>query len=97
MTYRFHPEAEEEFLAAIEYYESRRESLGHEFAVEVYSTILRIQAHPEAWPLLEADVRRCLTRRFPFGVVYWAEGETVHILAVMHLHRAPDYWKLRHP
>ena len=40
MSYSFHPEAENEFLKAIDYYEDREEGLGFDFAIEVYSTIL---------------------------------------------------------
>ena len=39
MNYSFHPEAESEFVQAIECYEEREESLGYDFAVEVYSAI----------------------------------------------------------
>jgi len=33
--------------------------------------------------------------RFPYGVLYSIEPDRVYILAVMHLHRHPDYWKSR--
>lgn len=39
MIYLFHPDAEEEFNQAIEYYEEIETGLGYDFAVEVYSTI----------------------------------------------------------
>ena len=39
MSYSFHPEAEKEFLKAIDYYEERQSDLGFDFAVEVYATI----------------------------------------------------------
>ncbi|HOB76278.1 MAG TPA: type II toxin-antitoxin system RelE/ParE family toxin [Phycisphaerae bacterium] len=95
MSYSFHPEAEVEFLQAIDYYEHCRENLGYEFAVEVYAAVERIVAHPRAWPVLDGEVRRCQTARFPYGVLYVEEGGEILILAVMHLHRAPDYWKHR--
>lgn len=38
MNYSFHPEAEIEFIEAIEYYEEKESGLGYDFAVEVYST-----------------------------------------------------------
>jgi hypothetical protein len=44
---------------------------------------------------LEGDVRRCLTRRFPFGVLYAVEPSGIFILAVMHLRRDPECWKQR--
>jgi hypothetical protein len=39
MRYVFHPEAEVEFFAAIDYYEDREQGLGYDFAIEVHSTI----------------------------------------------------------
>ena len=34
MTFLFHPEAEEEFLAAIDYYEDHEVGLGYDFSAE---------------------------------------------------------------
>ena len=65
MTYWFHPEGEAEFLGAIDFYESREPGLGQDFAIEVYSAVRRIMSFPTVWPVLEGDVRRCLTSRFP--------------------------------
>jgi hypothetical protein len=95
MNYSFHPEAEMEFNQAIDYYENCAEGLGYDFAVEVYSAIERIIAYPKAWMILAEGVRRCMTRRFPYGVLYTEEPKNIFILAVMHLHRDPDYWNHR--
>ena len=95
MNYSFHPEAEKEFLSAIDYYEEHKFGLGSEFAIEVYSTIENIISIPTAWPLLAFDMRRCLTQRFPYGIIYSIEEDNIFILAVMHLYREPDYWKSR--
>ncbi len=95
MNYAFHPEAEKEFLEAIDYYEEREADLGFDFSMEVYETVRRAVEHPKAWPILDGEVRRCQTKRFPYGVLYSEETEGIFVLAVMHLHRAPDYWKHR--
>jgi plasmid stabilization system protein ParE len=95
MTFSFHPEAETEFNDAIDYYEEKERGLGYDFAVEVYATIQRITAFPEAWPVLKNDVRRSLVRRFPYGVLYSEQDEKIWVVAVMHLHRNPEYWKHR--
>ena len=95
MTCDFHPEAEAEFLSAINHYEGRNEGLGHDFAIEVYATIHLILEHPRAWQILDIDVRRCQTPRFPYGVIYSEEPDGIFILAVMHLHQDPDYWRTR--
>ena len=95
MSHSFHPEAEAEFLDAIDYYEDCEEGLGIDFVVEVQSAIDRAVQNPRAWAVLEDDVRRCQTKRFPYGVLYSEEPDGVFVLAVMHLHRAPDYWMHR--
>ena len=93
MTFSFHPEADDEFFEAIDYYEQC--GLGCDFSAEVYSAIQTILEYPNAWPILENDVRRFLTNRFPFGILYSIEQNEIFILAVMNLHRDPDYWKHR--
>jgi hypothetical protein len=95
MKYGFHPEADEEFVDAIEYYEGCEPGLGYDFAIEVHSTIENILSFPNAWTILEDNIRRCQIRRFPYGIVYFQDGDVIFILAVMHLHRDPDYWKNR--
>ncbi|MDM8005407.1 MAG: type II toxin-antitoxin system RelE/ParE family toxin [Phycisphaerae bacterium] len=95
MNCSFHPEAETEFLEAIDYYESCRIGLGCEFSLEVYSAIELIRAHPKTWPVLDGEIRRFLVSRFPHGILYADDQGSIRILAIMHLHRDPDYWKHR--
>lgn len=95
MTFDFHPEAETEFIEAIAYYESRSPGLGEDFSHEVHYTVQNILTYPHAWPIVEDDVHRCFTHRFPYGILYSIESDRIFILAVMHLHRQPDYWKYR--
>ena len=95
MIFSFHPEAEAELNLSIDYYENCSRGLGIEFATEAYSTIQRIIENPRAWAVLEDDVRRSLTKRFPYGILYTIDSEQIFILAVMNLHRDPDYWKYR--
>ncbi len=95
MNFSFHPEAEQEFLAAIDYYEICKPGLGVEFAQEIYATIHRILRFPNAWSELSANTRRCLATRFPFGVIYNHTFDHVTILAVMQLNRKPGYWMNR--
>lgn len=95
MSFSFHPEAEEEFSRAVDYYEEIEPGLGYEFSVEVYETICRAVEFPKSWSLIEDGVRRSMVTRFPYGVLYTEGEEEVYILAVMHLHRHPYYWKHR--
>ena len=79
----------------MDYYEDCEPGLGYDFVVEVHFTIENILSFPKAWMALGDDIRRCQVRRFPYGIVYAQDGNCIFILAVMHLHRDPDYWKGR--
>ena len=92
---RYHPEAEAEIVRAARYYEKRVEGLGARFLSEFEATATRILEAPERWRLLEGDVRRCLMRRFPYGIYYRVDTDEVRILVVKHHSRHPDYWKER--
>ena len=95
MTFSFHPDAQDEFNQAVDYYETAEAGLGWDFALEVHSATQNIVDYPEAWPVVGNEVRRCQTSRFPFGVVYSVVEGRILILAVMHLHRLPGYWRGR--
>ena len=95
MTFAFHPEANQEFIEAIAYYEGCDLGLGLDFAREIHATIRNATEHPVLWPEIEQDVRRCLVHRFPYGVLYSVEPHGIFILAIMPLRRDPDYWKYR--
>jgi plasmid stabilization system protein ParE len=89
--------AEIEFYEAITFYNLKREWLGFEFSDEVKSTIQRIKKNPEAWTLLSKSTRRCLTDRFPYGIIYQIRKDTILIVSVMHLKRHPRTWRDRLP
>jgi len=95
MKYHFHPEAEAELNEAVDYYDRCQDGLGLEFAKEVYSTIETICRFPAAWTALSENTRRCLTKRFPYGVVYRVKGDEIIIVAIMRLNRKPGYWNKR--
>lgn len=95
MKIRFHPDAVVELNEAIGYYEEIETGLGLDLAIEVHSAMERIVLYPDAWPVIDNDIRRSLVRRFPYGVLYSKESDCIYILAIMHLHREPEYWKNR--
>ena len=92
----FHPEALEEYEDAVKYYESHQSQLGNRFIASVQAALQSILESPAHWPVLELDVRRRLTRVFPYAILYSIESDHVLVLAVMHCHQQPGYWRLRY-
>ncbi|MDO9371814.1 MAG: type II toxin-antitoxin system RelE/ParE family toxin [Gammaproteobacteria bacterium] len=91
----FLPPAEEEMFAAAQYYESRAPGLGVDFLAEIKWAIEAMALHPNLGTVIRGQIRRCLVRRFPYGVLYRIEAEGIIVVAVMHLHRRPGYWRNR--
>ncbi|TVS08715.1 MAG: type II toxin-antitoxin system RelE/ParE family toxin [Gammaproteobacteria bacterium] len=95
MRIRFLTPARRDLEDAVLYYGAQRSKLGGDFVREVRSTIKRIAEFPEAWHSLSGSIRRCQMNRFPYGIIYTATGNNILIIAVAHLHREPDHWRLR--
>jgi len=91
----FHPEAEAEFLAAARFYESHRPGLGLDLIDEVRRAAGVLVASPRLGHRFSKRLRRILVRRFPYGLVYRVEPDTIFIVAVAHLRRRPGYWRRR--
>jgi len=64
-------------------------------ATEVNIPIQNILSYPQAWPSLSKNIRRCLTNRFPYGVIYQISSDEIYIIAIMQLNRKPKYWENR--
>lgn len=96
MHYSFYPDAETELIQAIDYYEQCSKGLGLDFVCEVYATIERIITYSKAWSVIDEEIRRALVKRFPYGILYAEDNAEIFIVAVMNLHRNPDYWKNRY-
>jgi len=89
-------EAREELLEAIAWYEECQPGLGRQFDREIQSAEDAILLHPEAWSKVDGNFRRKLLHRFPYAVIYHEpEPDWLEIVAVMHQHRQPDYWRTR--
>lgn len=95
MRWDFHPEALEEYREAALYYTDREPSVALRFVEAVEDAIRRILEMPFAWRALDDEVRRCLTHRFPYGVLFTVDDDYILIVAVMHTSREPGYWRHR--
>ena len=97
MNVEFLEPAVRELYEAVVFYDIQRQGLGQEFAKEVEDTVERIKQNPEAWTTISPSrrARRCLTKRFPYGIIYQIRQDTLLIVAVWHLRRRPQAWQDR--
>jgi hypothetical protein len=91
----FHPDADAEVIAAAGWYDQRSPGLGADFLDEFEAALWRIKNSPEAFGIVVRNIRQHMLHRFPYGIVYRIETDRIYVLAVMHLHRDPQYWENR--
>jgi plasmid stabilization system protein ParE len=91
----FDSDARSEFLAAIEWYESKRQGLGLEFLDEVRTVMRLISDSPRMFAQIASGIRQATVKRFPFSVIYRPEPARILVLAVFHGSRDPEAWKYR--
>jgi toxin ParE1/3/4 len=95
MRYVFHPEALNEYSEAVRYYTEQRVEVAQAFINMIEDTVYRIREFPNRYAPVDDDVRRCMTRKFPYGILYTIEQDYILILAVMHCSQEPGCWKNR--
>ena len=89
----FHPEAQDEFDDAANYYDRQQPGLGDEFRDEVDLAIHRIQVAPRAAGLYPGTpCRKKLVDRFDYKLVYLELDDRILLLAAHHNRRRPGYW-----
>lgn len=89
------PDAEADIREAVMWYESQKIGLGERFVESLNTVFTLICERPASFPIVHRDIRRALTKRFPFGVFFLLEEDTVMVLAVYHASRDPRNWKNR--
>jgi plasmid stabilization system protein ParE len=94
---RVRPEAEDELLAAADWYEARKPGLGADLVAAIDEALDRIVESPFSSPSWRPQLphRFCTVRRFPYVIFYVAVDDAVEVVAVAHAKRWPGYWRDR--
>ncbi len=93
--YVFHPEADVEYLAALEYHKNIDSELGARLFEEIERLITEVCRQPDRFFQFSPPARRALSPEFPYSVVYLDEPDRIWIVAIMHAKRFPGYWRER--
>jgi hypothetical protein len=91
----FHRDALEEYAQAAEYYVAISPGLGGRFYDEIERLISEVCRAPSLYRRFRGSVRRHFSTAFPFAILYEERPDHIRIVAVMPMHRDPDYWNSR--
>lgn len=88
-------EAEWDIGDQFDFYEEKRDGLGHDFLLCVEEALDKLQRNPFLYRQIHRDLRRVSIRRFPHRIFYWVNGNRVIITAVFHARKDPASWAER--
>jgi plasmid stabilization system protein ParE len=91
----FHPEAQDDYITALAWYQTRSARTATRFEAEVQRVLDLIDDNPSSFPHYDDEHRFALLRRFPYCIVYQEQPARVYVIAVAHGSRSPGYWKGR--
>jgi len=96
MRIKISPFAEQDLDTAVEWYNSKREVLGNEFAYEVSEIFERIKFNPLQFPKEYGKMRKAVIKRFPYSVFFVFKDEIAFILGIFGASRNPNIIKNRY-
>jgi len=89
-TIRRHPAVRGDFEEAFFWYQDQSYGLGYEFAASFRLALSLIQQSPLIYARRLDEIRRINLRRFPYGLFYFLDEDTVVVLALLHGKRDQD-------
>jgi len=84
------PGAELDILEALDWYEKQQQDrLIQDFLEKLDDELDRISKNPENFQKRYRNIKIVFMKRFPYGVHYTFENETIFVHAIMHMKRKP--------
>ena len=87
--------AEAELAEAFDWYQDRVPGLGSDFLLSVDASLNAIARNPLQYPIVHKTIRRALTRRFPYEILFVVEEKRIVVLAIFHAKRNQKHWQDR--
>lgn len=89
----FEPAARAEFVEAARWYAAEAgQFYATDFRNEVHRTLNLLCDHPGMGTPTKSNNRSIVVHRYPFLIVYRTDSDILHVLAVAHQRRRPEYW-----
>jgi plasmid stabilization system protein ParE len=97
MTYRLRirSDARRDIISARDWYGRQGSGLGQRFEEELAAALSSIEEQPFLYAAVYRDVRRAMTRRFPYAIYFIVENDRLSVLRVLHQARDPRTWQSR--
>ncbi|MES9821941.1 MAG: type II toxin-antitoxin system RelE/ParE family toxin [Candidatus Thiodiazotropha sp.] len=88
-------EAEFDIDEQFDYYEEKREGLGHDLLLCIEEALDKLQRNPLVYRKIHKELRRIPIRRFPYRIFYFVKNNNVIVTALFHARKDPTSWNGR--
>jgi plasmid stabilization system protein ParE len=88
-------EAEFDIDEQFDYYEEKRDGLGHDFLLCIEEALDKLQRNPLVYRKIHKELRRIPIRRFPCRIFYFVQNNSVIVTAAFHARKNPASWNER--
>jgi len=95
MRIRLHPNAAIEGVDARAWIDNDDANQGSRFADALEEAFGKIKCRPLGYRRFDGEFRKIKVGKFRYSVVYRIRGDEIQVIAIMHQHRRPGYWKDR--
>lgn len=83
------PKAEKDLYNALEWYKDQNDNLPLKFMTIINNSLERIQKNPEHYQKRYFEIRILFTKKFPYGVYYTVEENSIYVHAILHTKQNP--------
>jgi len=90
-----HCEANVELTTAAKRYQCESPELARDFLRAFRNAKDAIEQQPDRFSFMEKPIRRARLTGFLYRIIFEELDDCIHVLAVTHESRDPDYWKSR--
>lgn len=90
---RVRSRARDDIRSARDWYDRQAAGLGARFGDEVDVVMTSIREEPLIHATIYHEVRRAMTRRFPYAIYYVVADDHVSVLRELHQARDPREWR----
>lgn len=88
-------QARAELEASYGWYHERSARVADQFLEAVGEALRKVEATPEAFPVIRGRLRRVLVRGFTYAIYYKLYPSVISVIGVLHGRRHPDTWLRR--
>lgn len=83
------PDAEDDLISSLDWYFNINQKLAQDFFEKINESFEKIKKNPQHYQKRYKEIRIVFVRKFPYGIYYITEGNTIYILAILHTKQNP--------